>query len=74
MISRVHPHLESNDGTFWISFKDFLRYFAQLSVCKVRNWNDVRVKGKFVKVQDVDDKNLEVVLSKWYYSVEIPRR
>lgn len=54
-----------------MSYKDFLTYFSGLTVCKVRNWDEARIKGKFVKVTDVDDPNIEVIMSKWYYSLEI---
>jgi calpain-15 len=37
----------------------------------VRNWDEVRIKGKFVKVQDIEDANIEVVMSKWYYSLDL---
>jgi len=60
-----------NDMTFWMSYQEVVTYFKSLNVCRVRNWNEVRIKGKFLRVQDVDQTNLEVVLSKWYYSVEV---
>lgn len=61
-----------NDGQFWMCLKDFLHYFRGVNVCKVRNWDEVRVKGKFVKVTDVNDNNNQTVLSKWYYTVNLP--
>jgi hypothetical protein len=39
----------------------------------VQNWEEVRIKGKFVQVQDAQDKDSESVLSKWYYSVQVPK-
>lgn len=34
------------DGTFWISFNDVLKYFDCIDICKARNgWNDVRMSG-----------------------------
>lgn len=39
----------------------------------VQNWEEVRIKGKFVQVQDSLDEFSESVLSKWYYSVQVPK-
>ncbi|XP_050307838.1 calpain-D-like [Anthonomus grandis grandis] len=34
------------DGTFWISFSDVLKYFDCIDICKVRSgWNEVRLNG-----------------------------
>lgn len=34
------------DGTFWISFADVLKYFDCIDICKARNgWNEVRLAG-----------------------------
>ena len=71
MIELVKPHLDENDGTFWMSFEDFVKNFRALNVCRVKNWEEVRIKGKFIRVQDIDDPEIEVVMSKWYYSLEL---
>jgi len=34
----TNPVLDDTDGTFWMCFEDFLKYFRSLNVCKVRNW------------------------------------
>jgi calpain-15 len=68
-LEALGANIETEDGTFWMSYQDFVNYFKAVSICKVRNWDEVRIKGKFVRVQDIDDPNIEVVLSKWYYSV-----
>jgi calpain-15 len=60
-----------NDGTFWMSYFDFIKNFNSLNTCKIKNWDEVRIKGKFVRVEDVEDQNVEVVMSKWYYSLEV---
>ena len=65
----LHPNLEEGDGTFWMSLEDFFSNFRSLNVCRVKNWEEVRIKGKFIRVQDIDDSNIEVVMSKWYYAV-----
>ena len=84
MKALIKPVLDKNDGTFWMVYQDFVTHFKSVNVCKVKNWDDVRIKGKFIRVQvnffmkyelifkiikDIEDSNIEVVMSKWYYSV-----
>ena len=52
-------------------FDDYVSIFKGINVCRVKNWEEVRIKGKFIWVQNIEDSNIEVVLSKWYYSLDI---
>lgn len=67
----INPMLDENDGTFWMGFNDFIRSFRSLNICRVHNWEEVRIKGKFIRVQNIDDPDIEIVLSKWYYSIDV---
>jgi hypothetical protein len=44
-----------NDGTFWMTYRDLLENFHSINICKIKNWDEVRIKGKFVRVEDVED-------------------
>jgi calpain-15 len=66
--------LADDDGTFWMCFDDFVEHFASINVCMIQNWNEIRIKGKFVKVNDKEDENITPVVSRWYYKVEIRNR
>jgi len=46
----LNPMLEENDGTFWMCYEDFLENFKGANICRVRNWEEVRIKGKFIRV------------------------
>ncbi|OMJ86345.1 hypothetical protein SteCoe_12132 [Stentor coeruleus] len=70
----VNPSFDEEDANFWMSFEDFVKNFEALHVCRVKNWDEVRIKGKFIRVQDVEDQTLEVVVSKWFYSIDLPER
>jgi len=70
----LNPALDDTDGTFWMSVRDFYNNFYSVNICHVRNWDEVRIKGKFIRVQDIEDLNIEVVLSKWYYSLELTKK
>lgn len=58
---------ESQDCSFWMSFMEAVSYFKSMNVCRVHNWNEVRIKGKYLRINDLEDPNIEVVQSKWYY-------
>ena len=45
-ISEIKP-VFGDDGTFWMSYQDFLSHFSTLNVCKVRDWEEIRVKCEF---------------------------
>lgn len=70
----LSPDLTGQDGSFWMNMQDALKNFFCLNVCKVRNWDEVRIKGKFIKIQEIDDPQIELLISKWYYSVELKER
>ena len=44
---------ESEDCSFWMCFIEAVSYFKSLNVCRVQNWNEVRIKGKFLRIQDI---------------------
>ena len=67
----IQENSEDNDGSFWISYQDVLKYFKTLNVCRIKNWDEVRIKGKFIRVQDIEDPQVEIVISKWYYSIDL---
>lgn len=71
MIDAFQPSFDVNDGTFWISFKDFLSYFCSITVCKVENWRELRLKGIFLRVFEAEDQDEDFVLSKFYYSFHL---
>lgn len=74
MIKLFNPILDENDGSFWMSYKDFTSLFDSLDVCKVSNWDELRLRGRFIRYNDVTDPDNEVVVSKWIYGLEVPSK
>jgi calpain-15 len=68
MIKAVKPVLDGNDGTFWMSYNDFIKYFYAVNICKASHFYEGRLKGKFLRV-NLDGKS--TVISRWYYTLEI---
>ena len=48
-----------DDGTFWISFMDLLKNFRTLNVCKIGDWEEVRVKGLFTNYPTQESQTLK---------------
>ena len=71
----VKPKLQDNDGLFWMCFDDFCKKFNSMNVWQLRNWEEIRVRGKFLKVDDIyGDENNDNVISKFYYEVHVARK
>lgn len=67
MVATIKP-VFGDDGTFWMSFKDFIANFKALNVCKVSDWEEVRVKGEFSsKLVETDN----TVRSKYFYEITV---
>ena len=71
----VKPKLWNNDGLFWMCLDDFCERFSSMNVWQLRNWEEIRVRGKFLKVDDINgDENNDNVISKFYYEVHVARK
>ena len=70
MIAAIKPEF-GDDGTFWMSFQDFVKNFRALNVCKVADWEEIRVKGELTtKLSDFDC----VPRSKYVYEVKVDQK
>ena len=70
MKETLNPIFE-DEGNFWMSFKDFKANFRAVNVCRVRNWQCVRIRGKYLRTREADNPQIDQVVSKWYYEFEI---
>lgn len=66
-----NPILDEDDGTFWMSFEDFVKNFDSLDVCMVKDWDELRLRGRFIRFADMNDLTLEYCVSKWIYALEV---
>ena len=55
MRDALNPVLDSSDGTFWMSFRDFVSMYDSLDVCRVRNWDEIRIRGRFIRVPEPEN-------------------
>ena len=69
-IQAFKPDFDEQDGSFWIEYDDFFKYFESLTVCKIENWRELRIKGKFIKAEEMSSGN-ETVISQFFYSLQL---
>eukprot|EP00340_Litonotus_pictus_P004981 CAMPEP_0170517410 /NCGR_PEP_ID=MMETSP0209-20121228/3415_1 /TAXON_ID=665100 ORGANISM="Litonotus pictus, Strain P1" /NCGR_SAMPLE_ID=MMETSP0209 /ASSEMBLY_ACC=CAM_ASM_000301 /LENGTH=788 /DNA_ID=CAMNT_0010802657 /DNA_START=138 /DNA_END=2504 /DNA_ORIENTATION=+ len=72
-LKKQYPKIESNEGQLILNYEDFLKEFQSVTVCYTKNWEEVRIRGKFVAVNEQDSKS-ETILSKWYYSITVEKQ
>lgn len=61
----------SDENEFWISYEDAVSKFVSLNVCKTEELEEIRLKGKFLKIEDSKDDKIQSVVSKWFYSIDV---
>ena len=66
---------EISDSTLALTFKDFLKEFSSFAVCLTKNWEEVHLRGKFIKLDDniTNEDNCQV-MSKWYYTINLEKQ
>ncbi|OMJ71945.1 hypothetical protein SteCoe_29734 [Stentor coeruleus] len=69
MKAEIKPVLDDNDGTFWICYEDFIKQFDGVNICKIDQYQELRIKGiferKLIGEQEwVSSKNYFIVTSK----------
>lgn len=71
LIEKVNPEFNSN--IFWIDLDLFLENFDRFYVSYVRQWNEVKIKGRFLRSK-IPNSQIRTWGSKWYYSFSLANR
>ena len=59
-----------NDNIIILTYDKFLSEFSSLAVCFINNWNEIRLRGKFINIQN---ENNNIAISKYYYSINLEK-
>ena len=59
------------DDILNIPFVDIFKLFDTAVISKVLNWEDMRIRGRFEKFNDSNDPDFQLLISKWYYTIEV---
>lgn len=57
-----------------MKFEDFIERFDSMDICRVKKWDELRLRGRYIRYQDAKDKDIELVGSKWLYAMEVPQK
>ena len=71
-VEAFRPDFDTQDGSFWMAYEEFFKYFESITMCKCENWRELRLKGKFIKVEEQKSGN-EQVISQFYYSFHLDK-
>jgi hypothetical protein len=69
----LNPKLDEDDGSFWMNYEDFIKHFSAVNVCKTKSMNEIRIKGKFIRMYE-ENTPTDVVVSKWFYYLEVLKK
>ena len=75
-MQQINP-VFGDDGTFWMSFEDFTKFFRSFNVCKVRPEDEaLRVKGEFEKGYNKGQNRAQdnSVRSRYQYEMVLDRK
>lgn len=70
--NQIRPKFNSN--RIYVTYEEFLEFFDIITVCQLASWNEIKIKGKFVKSQDSENKTQEHFCSKWLYKIKIEKK
>ena len=65
---KVQLGYKPDDGTFWMSYRDFVTYFDRIILCRNNRYFEGRLPGKFLRLISGED---EEVISRWYYNLDV---
>lgn len=66
-----HSRIQEEDDILYIPFVDIFRLFDTAVISKLTNWEDMRIRGRFERFTDSNDRDYQILISKWYYIIEI---
>jgi hypothetical protein len=63
--------LHDQKDSLSLPFIEIFRLFNILYVVKLVNWETVTFPGRFISLNDYNDRSFQLTISKWFYVVSI---
>ena len=72
-IINQYPSLinDLNDNIIILTYDKFLSEFSSFAVCFTKNWEEIRLRGKFI---NTSKENYSIPISKWYYLINLKKQ
>ena len=51
-----------------------MTHFRSVNACLLKNWHEVRLRGKFMRILDKHNRDNQVVMSRWHYKVTVEKK
>lgn len=61
----------ADTGEISLTFAELRQKFSYVCICKTRNWEEIRIKGKFLAVKHARNPDHISPVSRWYYTFDI---
>ena len=52
-------------------WEDFIKQYSRITVCFIKPWQHMRLKGKFIRVEEKEKPEHDWVISKFCYSFKL---
>lgn len=49
ILKGFHESLNDQEDSFWITFEDFVGLFDNIDICRTADWEEIRLRGRFIK-------------------------
>ena len=59
------------DYNLFLTIEECLKIFQYLNICFLQNFEETKVRGKFIRLKDVDNDQLEIIQSRMYYNLKL---
>jgi hypothetical protein len=61
----------NKDNLLIMTIDDFLMEFKYMAVCYTKNWEEVRIRGKFVNISNDNNNLSNIIVSKCFYKIHL---
>jgi hypothetical protein len=72
ILKGYHESLNDQEDSFWITFEDFVGLFDNIDICRTANWDEISLRGRFIK--SAYSSKEENFVSKSIYALDVKQK